>query len=283
MSVIYGTEISNNIRVGIKKEIEELINKGNRQPKLTVILVGDNDASKRYIRQKEKACFDLNILSEVIYLDENIQENELVEVIEKLNKDNTVDGILLQLPIPKHLDANVILNKISIYKDVDGFHTHYLGNLYHNDKGMVPCTPSGIMKMIDSVGYDLSGKDVVIIGRSNIVSKPLLHLMLHRNATVTITHSYTKELEEKTKKADVLVVAIGRAKMIDEKYIKEGAFVIDVGINFDENNKIVGDVNFDRVKDIVEYITPVPRGVGALTVTMLMNNTLELYKGHIKS
>ncbi len=277
--IIYAKDIADQIKDEIKTEISNI---RGRLPKLVVILVGENQASQKYVNAKHKACNDLGMLSEIIYLDENTTQNLLLSEIEKLNQDETVDGILVQLPLPKHINVDEVLDSISPSKDVDGFHPIHLGNLLSNKPSIIPCTPKGIMKFFEFVGYDLTGKNVVIIGRSTIVSKPLVHLFLQKDATVTITHSKTKNLPEVCSKADVVVVAIGRAKMVDQSYIKEGAFVVDVGINVDENGKLCGDVDFESVKDKVGYITPVPKGVGVMTITMLLQNTLELYKNHVK-
>lgn len=277
--IIYAKDIADQIKDEIKTEISNI---RGRLPKLVVILVGENQASQKYVNAKHKACNDLGMLSEIIYLDENTTQNLLLSEIEKLNQDETVDGILVQLPLPKHINVDEVLDSISPSKDVDGFHPIHLGNLLSNKPSIIPCTPKGIMKFFEFVNYDLTSKNVVIIGRSTIVSKPLAHLFLQQNATVTITHSKTKNLPEICSKADVVVVAIGRAKMVNAEYIKEGAFVVDVGINVDENGKLCGDVEFESVKDKVGYITPVPKGVGVMTITMLLQNTMELYKKHIK-
>lgn len=277
--IIYAKDIANKIKDEIKTEISNI--KG-RLPKLVVILVGENQASQKYVNAKHKACNDLGMLSEIIYLDENSTQDLLLSEIEKLNQDEAVDGILVQLPLPNHINVDEVLDSISPDKDVDGFHPIHLGNLLSNKPSIIPCTPKGVMKFFDHVNYDLTSKNVVIIGRSTIVSKPLVHLFLQQNATVTITHSKTKNLPEICSRADVVVVAIGRAKMVNAEYIKEGAFVVDVGINIDENGKLCGDVDFESVKDKVGYITPVPKGVGVMTITMLLQNTMELYKKHIK-
>lgn len=277
--IIYAKEIADQIKSEIKEEVSKI--KG-RLPKLVVILVGENQASQKYVNAKHKACNELGINSEIIQLEESCSEEALLLEIDRLNHDETVDGILVQLPLPKHINVDKVLDSISADKDVDGFHPIHLGNLLSNKPSIIPCTPKGIMKFFEFVNYDLTGKNVVIIGRSTIVSKPLVHLFLQQDATVTITHSKTRNLEEVCRNADVVVAAVGRAKMINENYIKEGAFVIDVGINVDENGKLCGDVDFDRVVNKVGYITPVPKGVGVMTITMLLRNTIELYKKHIQ-
>lgn len=277
--IIYAKEIADQIKSEIKEEVSKI--KG-RLPKLVVILAGENQASQKYVNAKHKACNELGINSEIIQLEESCSEEALLLEIDRLNHDATVDGILVQLPLPKHINVDKVLDSISADKDVDGFHPIHLGNLLSNKPSIIPCTPKGIMKFFEFVNYDLTGKNVVIIGRSTIVSKPLVHLFLQQDATVTITHSKTRNLEEVCRNADVVVAAVGRAKMINENYIKEGAFVIDVGINVDENSKLCGDVDFDRVVSKVGYITPVPKGVGVMTITMLLRNTIELYKKHIQ-
>lgn len=277
--IIYAKEIADQIKSEIKEEVSKI--KG-RLPKLVVILAGENQASQKYVNAKHKACNELGINSEIIQLEESCSEETLLLEIDRLNHDATVDGILVQLPLPKHINVDKVLDSISADKDVDGFHPIHLGNLLSNKPSIIPCTPKGIMKFFEFVNYDLTGKNVVIIGRSTIVSKPLVHLFLQQDATVTITHSKTRNLEEVCRNADVVVAAVGRAKMINENYIKEGAFVIDVGINVDENSKLCGDVDFDRVVSKVGYITPVPKGVGVMTITMLLRNTIELYKKHIQ-
>lgn len=277
--IIYAREIADQIKSEIKEEVSKI--KG-RLPKLVVILAGENQASQKYVNAKHKACNELGINSEIIQLEESCSEETLLLEIDRLNHDATVDGILVQLPLPKHINVDKVLDSISADKDVDGFHPIHLGNLLSNKPSIIPCTPKGIMKFFEFVNYDLTGKNVVIIGRSTIVSKPLVHLFLQQDATVTITHSKTRNLEEVCRNADVVVAAVGRAKMINENYIKEGAFVIDVGINVDENGKLCGDVDFDRVVSKVGYITPVPKGVGVMTITMLLRNTIELYKKHIQ-
>ena len=217
------------------------------------------------------------MLSEIIRLDASIREDELIEVIERLNQDHSVDGILVQLPLPSHIHEEKILDLIDPTKDVDGFHPSNVAKLLLGQDGLVPCTPKGMMVLLDEIHYDLTGKEVVVVGRSNIVGKPVSLLCLQRNATVTIAHSRTKNLKEVCQRADVLIAAIGKAKFFNKEYVKEGAVVLDVGINRDENNKLCGDVDFDDVKDFVSYITPVPGGVGPMTIAMLLENTLQAY------
>ena len=274
---ILGKEISQKRKDKLKEKIDQLKQSGKRIPKLVVILVGEDPASKTYVRNKERGCEYTGILSKIIRLEDTISEETLVNEIEKLNNDDTVDGILVQLPIPKHINEERILNLIDPSKDVDGFHPDNVAKLFLGQKGIVPCTPKGMMVLLDEINYDLTGKHVVVVGRSNIVGKPVSLLCLQRNATVTMCHSKTANLKEECQKADVLVAAIGKPKFFDGSYIKEGAVVLDVGINRDENNKLCGDVDYASVKDKVSYITPVPGGVGPMTIAMLLENTLETY------
>lgn len=278
--ILYAQPISEKIRNEIKEDVTRLT-QAYRKPKLVVILVGENTASKKYVGAKQKACSEVGFDSILIKMEENITEKYLLNEIEKLNKDQTVDGILVQLPLPKHIDVEKVIKTIAADKDVDGFHPLHVGEGLIGNKCIVPCTPKGIMHFFEYVNYDLTGKNVVIVGRSNIVAKPLIGLLLQKNATVTITHSKTVNLPTICSNADVVIVAIGRARFIKENYIKEDAFVIDVGINVDENGKLCGDVDFENVKDKCKYITPVPKGVGVMTITMLLENTLELYKNNL--
>lgn len=272
-----GKMISQKRKDELKEKIDLLKEEGKRIPKLTVILVGDNPASQTYVRNKDRGCAYVGMLSEIIRLDASTREDELIEVIERLNHDHSVDGILVQLPLPSHIHEDKILDLIDPLKDVDGFHPSNVAKLLLGQDGLVPCTPKGMMVLLDEIHYDLTGKEVVVVGRSNIVGKPVSLLCLQRNATVTIAHSRTKNLKEVCQRADVLIAAIGKAKFFNKEYVKEGAVVLDVGINRDENNKLCGDVDFDDVKDFVSYITPVPGGVGPMTIAMLLENTLQAY------
>lgn len=274
---IDGKNISLKRKDELKIKIEKLKNEGKRIPKLTVILVGDNQASQTYVRNKERGCTYVGMLSEIIRLNASTSEEELIQVIQRLNNDETVDGILVQLPLPDHIHEDKILDLIDPSKDVDGFHPSNVAKLLLGQDGLVPCTPKGMMVLLDEIGYDLTGKEVVVVGRSNIVGKPVSLLCLQRNATVTIAHSRTSNLAGVCQRADVLIAAIGKAKFFTKEYVKEGAVVLDVGINRDENNKLCGDVDYQDVKDIASYITPVPGGVGPMTIAMLLENTLEAY------
>lgn len=282
MKLINGKEISKKTKDAIKAEIEEIRKTGKRVPKLAVILVGDNPASQVYVRNKEKACAYVGMESLRISKDATLSEEELLKLIDELNHDDGVDGILVQLPLPKTIDEEKVLKAIAPEKDVDGFHPANIAKLFLNEEGFIPCTPYGMMVMLEEIGYDLDGKEVVVVGRSNIVGKPVALLALHHNATVTIAHSHTKNLQEVTSRADVLIAAIGKAKFFTADYVKEGAVVLDVGMNRDENGKLCGDVDFDDVKEKVSAITPVPGGVGPMTIAMLMKNTLLSYKRRVQ-
>lgn len=268
------------IKDQIKDEVAQLAAQNKRVPKLAVILVGDNQASKVYVRNKERGCEYVNMESLMIVKDANITQQDLLDEITLLNQDPTVDGILVQLPLPRHIDESKVLRAIEPTKDVDGFHPDNIARLFLGEDGLVPCTPKGMMVMLEQIDYDLTGKQVVVVGRSNIVGKPVALLALQNNATVTIAHSRTKDLKAVCKQADVLIGAIGKAKFLDDQYVKPGAVVLDVGINRDENNKLCGDFDFDKVKNIASAITPVPGGVGPMTITMLLENTLKAYRIH---
>lgn len=273
-TIIDGKELAKKIRASLKIECEELKQK-NIKSKLAVIMVGDDPASKVYVRNKSRACEDVGIEYEEYLLDSKITQKELIELIEKLNNDKTVNGILLQSPIPSNLDINEAFRTISSEKDVDGFNPVNVGKLVLNQDTFVSCTPYGIMKMFEEYDIDLTGKNVVILGRSNIVGKPLIHCCLNKNATVTSCHSKTQNLVQKAKEADILISAIGKANFVTADMVKDGAVVIDVGINRLNNGKITGDVDFESVKEKVSYITPVPGGVGPMTIAMLMNNVIK--------
>ena len=272
-----GKQLSKKIRSNLKIECEELKSKGVN-PKLAVIMVGNDSASKVYVKNKSKACEDVGIEFEEFLLDENTSQEKLENLIDELNKNEKIHGILLQSPIPKNLDINRAFEKIAPEKDVDGFNPVNVGKLALNKDTFVSCTPYGIMKMFEEYEIDLTGKDVVIIGRSNIVGKPLIQCALNKNATVTVCHSKTQNLEEHTRRADVVISAIGKPNFIKADMIKDGGIVVDVGINRTEEGKIVGDVEFENVEKKVEYITPVPGGVGPMTIAMLMNNVIKAAK-----
>lgn len=275
--IIDGKMLAKKIRQELKIECEELIKNGIR-PKLAVIMVGDNPASKVYVRNKSRACEEIGIEYEEYLLEENIKQENLIELIEKLNKDENINGILLQSPIPDHLNINEAFKTITYRKDVDGFTPSSVGKLCIGEDTFISCTPYGVMKMFDEYNIDLTGKNVVILGRSNIVGKPLIQCCLAKNATVTVCHSKTKNIEEYTKKADVLISAIGKAKFVTKDMVKKGVIIIDVGINRNEEGKLVGDVDFENIEPIASYITPVPGGVGPMTIAMLMNNVIKAAK-----
>lgn len=272
-TIISGTQISKDIRQDIQQEVEKMKAQG-AQPGLAVVLVGEDPASQVYVRNKEKACHDLGYYSEVHRLSAETSQEELLALVDKLNKQDNIHGILVQLPLPKHIEEKAVIDAISPIKDVDGFHPINVGNLVIGDDSLLPCTPAGVIEMIKRTGIDLSGKHAVVIGRSNIVGKPVSLLLQRENATVTMCHSRTANMKELTQQADVLVVAIGRANFVDASFIKPGAVVIDVGMNRLENGKLAGDVDFESAKEVSGPITPVPGGVGPMTITMLMQNTL---------
>ncbi len=277
MEILDGKKVSAKVREDLKLEVDNLKKEGIK-PKLAVIMVGNDLASKVYVRNKNKACEEIGIEYEEFLLDEETTMEELLNVIDNLNKNQNIDGILLQSPIPKHLDINKAFRAILPEKDVDGFHPINAGKLSIGENCFVPCTPHGVVKIIEEYNIETEGKNVVIVGRSNIVGKPLIQCMLQKNATVTVCHSKTRNLEEFTKKADILIVAIGKPKFITENMVKEGVVVIDIGINRNEEGKLVGDVDFDNVSKKASYITPVPGGVGPMTVAMLMENVVEAAK-----
>lgn len=271
--ILDGKLLSFKIRENIKKDVEVLKNSGI-SPCLAVIVIGYNKASLKYVSFKEKACKELGIESMIFKLPENTEEINLIKLIEELNNNQRINGILIQLPLPSHLDQNAILEKISPFKDVDGFTPYCLGRLLTDNPLFIPCTPKGVLKMFDEYKIALEGKHAVVVGRSIIVGKPLSLLLLRKNATVSICHSRTRNLTEITKKADILCVAIGKERFISADMIKEGAVVIDIGINVTDTGRVVGDIDFDEVKEKASYITPVPGGVGPMTIAMLMENTV---------
>lgn len=277
MKIIDGKELASKIRLRLKEEVSELIKQGVK-PKLAVIMVGNDKASTVYVRNKSKACEEIGIEFEEFLLDENTTQNELLNIIYDLNKRNDIHGILLQSPIPEELDIREAFNAIDYRKDVDGFNPINVGKLCIGEDSFVSCTPSGVIRMLEEYNIDIEGKRAVIIGRSNIVGKPLIQCLLNKNATVTVCHSKTQNLKEITKEADILIAAIGKPKFVKEDMVKNGAVVIDVGINRNEEGKLVGDVDFENVSKKASYITPVPGGVGPMTVAMLMENVIKSAK-----
>lgn len=275
--IIDGKELAKKIRSELKNEVVELKNKGIN-PKLAVIMVGDDKASKVYVKNKSKACEECGIDYEEFLMDKDIDMEELLETIDKLNKRDDIHGILLQSPIPSNLDINQAFNKINHKKDVDGFNPINVGKLSIGEDCFVSCTPAGVIKMLEEYNIEIEGKNVVIIGRSNIVGKPLIQCILRKNGTVTMCHSRTKNIKQITKNADILIAALGKPKFVTQDMIKDGAVIIDVGINRTEDGKLVGDVDFENVKNNASYITPVPGGVGPMTIAMLMTNVVKAAK-----
>lgn len=275
--IIYGSELSKKIKAGMKEKVEQIVSQGKRTPTLAVVLVGDNPASLSYVKGKDKACHEVGFGSKMITLKEETTEAELKEVIDSLNQDETVDGILVQMPLPRHLDENKIILMIDPAKDVDGLHPVNVGNLYLGLDGFVPCTPLGIIEMIKEANVSFEGKNAVVIGRSKLVGTPVARLLMNENCTVTMCHSRTKDIEKICSEADILIAAIGKPKKVTKEWVKDGACVIDVGINR-VDGKLVGDVDFEDVKDKAAVITPVPKGVGPMTITMLLSNTLKAYE-----
>lgn len=277
MAIIDGKAVAKSVRERVAGETAELKKKGVT-PGLAVIIVGEDPASQVYVRNKEKACEEVGFFSEKFALPESTTQEELNALVKELNERDDINGILCQLPLPKHLDDKEVINLINPIKDVDAFHPVNVGAIMIGDYNFLPCTPAGVMELIHSTGVDVCGKKAVVIGRSNIVGKPMAMLLLHENATVEITHSRTQNLAEVTAGADILVAAIGKAKFVTADMVKEGAVIIDVGMNRDENGKLCGDVDFEAVTDKCSYITPVPGGVGPMTISMLMQNTLTAAK-----
>lgn len=275
--IIDGKAVSKQVRERVAEETAQLKKKGIT-PGLAVIIVGDDPASQVYVRNKERACEEVGFYSEKFALPENTTQQELNALVKELNERPEVSGILCQLPLPKHLDDKEVINLIDPLKDVDAFHPVNVGAIMIGDYHFLPCTPAGVMELIHSTGVEITGKKAVVMGRSNIVGKPMAMLLLHENATVEITHSKTVDLKSITSQADILVAAIGRAKFVTADMVKDGAVVIDVGMNRDENGKLCGDVDFESVKDKCSFITPVPGGVGPMTISMLMHNTLTAAK-----
>ena len=281
-NIINGKEISAAIRAEIKEATEHLVSESGVRPGLAVIIVGEDPASQVYVRNKKRACDEVGFYSESYELPENTTQAELNSLVDRLNKDDKIHGILCQLPLPKHLDENEVIMRIDPKKDVDAFHPENVGKIMIGDYSFLPCTPAGVMALLERSGIDVCGKECVVVGRSNIVGKPQAMLLLHANGTVTICHSRTKNLAEVCRRADILVAAIGKADFFTGDMIKEGAVVIDVGMNRRADGKLTGDVDFASVEPKASYITPVPGGVGPMTITMLMQNTLTAAKNAVK-
>ena len=277
MKIIDGKTLAENLRENIANEVKQY----SRPPGLAVILVGDDEASKVYVRNKSKACVQVGFYSDQIHKSANITQEELLSEVQRLNENNNIDGILVQLPLPSHIDANEIIEAIIPEKDVDGFSSENVGKLSLNKPFISPCTPRGVMKMLASIKCVLRGKDCVIIGASNIVGRPMAMELLNAGATVQVCHKETNDIKQKTKSADIIIVAAGVSNLVNRKWIKEGAVIIDVGINRLENGTMTGDVDFDDVKDIASAISPVPGGVGPMTIAVLLENTLIAYQAKL--
>lgn len=277
MELINGKEVAKKVRKDLKSEVIKLKENGIN-PKLAVIMVGNDPGSTVYVRNKSKACQKVGIEFEEFLYEENLSESELLDVIKKLNEDSSINGILLQSPVPKHIDINKAFRTIAPEKDVDGFNPVNVGNLTIGEDAFISCTPYGVIRMFEEYNIELEGKNAVILGRSNIVGKPMIQCMLNKNATVTVCHSRTNNIEEITKNADIIISAIGKPKFLKENMVKDGAVVIDVGINRLDDGSIVGDVDFDEVSKKASYITPVPGGVGPMTIAMLLNNVVKATK-----
>lgn len=277
--ILDGKWLSSTIKEEIKEKVDEL--KGVRHPKLAVILVGDDPASHTYVNAKEKACKDIGFISQVQRLNADISNEELLGLIQQLNEDDSVDGILVQMPIPKHLDSKTVILTIDPKKDVDGFHPINVGKLHSNEKTFVPCTPLGVMKLLEAYKIDVTGLNTVVLGRSHLVGRPIAQLLVNANATVTICHSRSQHIDEICRRADLIVAAVGVPHFVKKDWIKKGAVVVDVGIHRDQDNKIIGDVVTDAM-DVASYMTPVPKGVGPMTIAMLLSNTWDAYQQHMK-
>jgi methylenetetrahydrofolate dehydrogenase (NADP+) / methenyltetrahydrofolate cyclohydrolase len=272
--IIDGKALASQVRTQVARDAAEFHKQQGRMPGIAVVRVGEDMASKTYVTSKEKTALELGFVSQHHHLADSVSQMALLELIGTLNIDDTIDGILVQLPLPKNLNTNLILESISPLKDVDGFHVQNAGQLFQGRESLVPCTPLGCMKMLESIGYNLSGKNCVVIGRSTIVGRPMAMLLLNASATVTVCHSKSN-VEQEVKRADVVIAAVGQAKLVKAEWIKPGAIVIDVGMNRDENNKLCGDVDFEKAREVAGFITPVPGGVGPMTIAMLMSNTLR--------
>ena len=275
MQIIDGKATAAEIKKEIAEEVEHIVAGGGKRPHLAAVLIGHDGGSETYVHNKVLACEACGFQSTLIRYEDDVTEEELLACVDRLNNDTDVDGFIIQLPLPAHINKQRIIERIDYRKDVDGFHPQSVGALSIGQPGFVSCTPAGIIQLLKRSGVEIEGKECVIVGRSNIVGKPMALLMLRENATVTICHSRTKHLKEVTKRADILIVAIGKPKFITKEYVKEGAVVIDVGIHRNENGKLCGDVDFEDVEPITSAITPVPGGVGPMTIAMLMNNCVE--------
>lgn len=282
MNLLDGKLLSIKIQKNIKQETEFLKKEHGVTPGLAVVLVGDDPASHAYVKMKEKACYDSGIYSVVHKMPSSISEDKILEIIKTMNEDSNIDGILVQLPLPKHINQTNILEAINPNKDVDGFHPYNIGRLVVGLDGFVPCTPLGVMELLKEYKIDIKGMDICVVGASNIVGKPMMNLLLNGGATVDICHIFTKNLKEHTIKADMLIVGVGKINLITKDMVKNGAIVVDIGINKLDNNKLVGDVDFNNVSPVTSFITPVPGGVGPMTIAMLLSNTIKSAKNRKK-
>ena len=281
--IISGKDIAKEKKEVLKNKVSEYINKYGRAPHLTVILIGEDPGSVSYVKGKSKGCLEVGIKNTTLTYPTTIKEEELLNIIRELNNDNEVDGILVQLPLPSHINSSHVINTISPNKDVDGFHPKNVASLYLKESEILPCTPKGIIEVLESASIEIEGKRACVIGRSNIVGLPVSKLLLDKNATVTIAHSKTKNLKEITSTADILIAAVGKPLFVKEDMVKDGAVVIDVGVNRNpETGKLCGDVDFENVKDKASYITKVPGGIGPMTITCLLENTVECYLKHME-
>jgi len=281
MQLIDGKSLANKVQVSVTSEVEKLKQEQNIVPGLAVILIGDDPASHAYVKMKAKACEKVGFYSITHNMPDTISQDEIIATIEMMNNNPRIDGILVQLPLPKHVDTDKILEVIDPKKDVDGFHAYNMGRLVTNLDSFVACTPLGVMKMFEEYNIELKGQDVCVVGASNIVGKPMAALLLNADATVTVTHIHTKDLKAHTSKADIIIVGVGVAGLIKSDMVKEGAIVIDIGINRIEDGSLVGDVDFTEVSQKCSYITPVPGGVGPMTIAMLLSNTLKAAKARL--
>ena len=280
-TVMYGNVVSTQIREQLQKEINEYLDKGIRKPTLAIVVAGSDDGSKSYVLSIMKACSNVGIDARKYEFEDSVSQETLVNTIALLNKDEEIDGIIIQMPLPKHIDTQAIIECMDPTKDVDGLTSANVAKLYMQQKGMIPCTPKAIIRMLKEYQVNLAGEEVVVIGRSHSVGRPVAQLLVNENATVTICHSRTKNLAEVSKRAKVLVVAIGKAKFVKAEWVSDGAVVVDVGVNVDENGKLCGDVEFDSILEKASLVTPVPKGVGPVTTTMLLENVIESYKGRV--
>ena len=280
-TIMYGNVVSTKIREQLQDEIHSYVNKGCRKPTLAIVVVGNDDGSKSYVLSIMKACNNIGIDAKKYEFEDNVSQETLVNTINMLNGDDTVDGIIIQMPLPKHIHTQEVIECMDPTKDVDGLTSDNVAKLYMQQKGMVPCTPKAVMRMLKEYEVDLVGKEVVVIGRSHSVGRPVSQLLVNENATVTICHSRTKNLEDVCKRAEILVVAIGRPRFVKANWVNDGAIVVDVGVNVDESGKLCGDVDFDPILEKATLVTPVPKGVGPVTTTMLLENVLESYRGRV--